>query len=313
MYERLLAKVAHYYYIKEMSQRDIAAVLSLSYAKVSRMLVEAKRLGMVQVSIKYPLDTDQFLEDEFEKIFGLREVIIVKTSPGNRMELIGQAGANYLQRVSTSKDVIGISWGNTVYHVVNQLPTLQKKDIKVVQMLGSLSGGGQNIRAIELAKRLSQIYNTEPNILYCPAVVVNKSVKKGLIEDTSIKQVMDLWNQISIAIVGIGSVSMESPLFRDYHLNTEWCDYLSGRDAVGDICMRFFDESGEPCADKLDDVLMGIEFSQLKNVNTVVCAAGGLEKVKAIVGALRSGIPDILISDYETANEILRLVKNGQI
>jgi len=153
-HERLLAKIAHNYYIEEMSQREIADSLALSYAKVSRMLAEAKRLGLVQVSIKYPVDTNQRLEAEMEKRFGLREAIIVKSASGNRLRVMGQAGADALQRIATPKDVIGISWGSSLLHVVNQLPSGQKTGLDIVQLVGGLNGGGQNVQAVDLAKRL---------------------------------------------------------------------------------------------------------------------------------------------------------------
>lgn len=308
-HERLLAKIAHNYYIEEMSQREIADNLSLSYAKVSRMLAEAKRMGMVQVNIKYPVDTNQQMESEIEKKFGLREAIIVRTSAENRLRLIGQAGADLLSRLATPKDVIGISWGTSLMHVVNQLPAASKTGAEVVQLVGGLNGGGQNVQAVELAKRLGQIYDSDPNILYCPAVVANPAVKEGLMEDESITRVMELWNKVTISLIGIGSMSKDSVLFKEHHLSDQWYDYLRDRKAVGDMCMRFFDESGKACSEELDNLLMGVDLQSMNQMKTVICVAGGTEKAHAIVGALHTGIPDVLITDYETAKEVLAFAK----
>jgi DNA-binding transcriptional regulator LsrR (DeoR family) len=304
-HERLLAKIAHNYYIEEMSQREIADSLALSYAKVSRMLAEAKRLGLVQVNIKYPVDTNQQLEAEMEKRFGLREAIIVKSSSGNRLRVMGQAGADALQRVATPKDVIGISWGASLLNLVNQLPSGQKEGAEIVQLVGGLNGGGQNIQAVELAKRLGQIYNSDPSILYCPAVVANPMVKAGLMEDESITHVMKLWNKVTISLIGIGSMSRESVLFKEHHLSEQWFTYLQEKGAVGDMCMRFFDKDGQAFSSDLDDVLMGVDLPSMSNMKTVICVAGGVEKAEAIAGALHTGIPDILVTDLETAREVL--------
>lgn len=304
-HERLLAKIAHNYYIEEMSQREIADSLALSYAKVSRMLAEAKRLGLVQVSIKYPVDTNQWLEAEMEKRFGLREAIIVTSLSGNRLRVMGQAGADALQRIATSKDVIGISWGSSLLHLVNQLPSAQKAGAEIVQLVGGLNGGGQNVQAVDLAKRLGQIYDSDPNILYCPAVVANHMVKAGLMEDESITHVMELWNQVTISLIGIGSMSKESVLFKEHHLSDQWFTYLQEKGAVGDMCMRFFDKDGQACSSELDEVLMGVDLKSMGNMKTVICVAGGIDKAEAIAGALHTGIPDILVTDLETAKEVL--------
>lgn len=308
-HERLLAKIAHNYYIEEMSQRQIADTLSLSYAKVSRMLAEAKRMGMVQVNIKYPVDTNQKLESKIEKEFGLREAIIVRTTKENRLRMMGQAGADLLARLATPKDVIGVSWGYTLLHVVNQLSAAHKTGAEVVQLVGGLNGGGQNVQAVELAKRLGQIYDSDPNMLYCPAVVANPVVKKGLMEDESITHVMELWSKVTISLIGIGSMSKDSVLFKEHHLSDHWFDHLQERNAVGDMCMRFFDEAGQACSRELDDVLMGVSLEEMDKIKTVICVAGGPEKAKAIIGAMRTGIPDVLVTDYDTAKAMLAAVK----
>lgn len=310
-YERLLSKVAAYHYVEEKSQLEIAQILGFSRSKICRMIAEAKNLGIVQISVKYPVSTCNDLEMQFEKRFKLREAIIVNDfEEDNVMPILGQAGADYLRRVVTSEDIIGISWGETLFNVVNQLQQFHVAGTKVVQLVGGLNNSGQNLQAVELARRLGEFFNSEPTLLHCPAVVTNPLVKEGLLEDENIQKVIELWKKTTIALVGIGSMSPDSELFKNNHLSLHWHEMLDKSVAVGDVCMRFFDQAGNNSCEELNELIMGITLETLKAVGTVVCIARGTEKANAILGALNCGIPNVLITDRETAKRILKIDKD---
>jgi DNA-binding transcriptional regulator LsrR (DeoR family) len=307
-HERLLTKISTMYYIEEKSQQEIAESLKLSRSKVCRMLAEAKSAGIVQIVIKPPFSVCNDLEARFERQFNLREAVIINNhEDDNILMLLGQAGADYIKRITTADDIIGISWGQTLFHVVNQLQPFGISGTKVVQLVGGLSKGGQNVQAAELARRLGELFNSNPMLLHCPAVVTSPQVKQGLLEDENIKRVFDLGKSSTIALIGIGSMSIESQLFKHNHLNPEWHSLLTARGAVGDVCMRFYNKDGLPCCEELDELIMSISLENLKNIRTVICVAGGIEKAEAILGALKGGIPNVLITDKKTAEKILEL------
>ena len=81
---------------------------------------------------------------------------------------------------------------------------------------------------------------------------------------------------------------------------------MSGRGAVGDICLRFFDAAGAPVQTPLDDRVISIELAQLKQVKRVVGIAGGKRKTAAIRGALAGGWINMLITDRSTAERLLQ-------
>ena len=55
----MLATVANLYYNSEMTQNEIAARMYTSRSKISRMLKEARELGIVEISIKEPWERDR--------------------------------------------------------------------------------------------------------------------------------------------------------------------------------------------------------------------------------------------------------------
>lgn len=74
--------------------------------------------------------------------------------------------------------------------------------------------------------------------------------------------------------------------------------------AVGDICFRFFNADGEAVKSPLMKRVIGIDLVKLRACKRVVGVAGGTQKVQAILGALRGGLIDILITDQRTAEAL---------
>ena len=311
-YERLLNKVAILYYNEEKSQQQIAEILQLSRSKVCRMLAEAKNIGLVQIYIKQSLLFCNEIESRLERQFGLREAIVVNSDEEqNLMNLIGEAGADYLKRIVTSKDIIGVSWGQTILSVVNQLQPFDVTGTKIVQLVGGLNNSGQNVQAVDLTRRLGELFNSEVQLLHCPALVINSQVKQGLLEDLNIRNVLEIGKKATIALLGIGNMSDNSELFKNKYLSSNWHSKLIKNGAVGDVCMRFFNKDGVSCCKGIDDQVMGITLENIKNIRTVICIAYGIEKAEAILGALNGRIPDVLITDKITAELVLELCEKG--
>jgi DNA-binding transcriptional regulator LsrR (DeoR family) len=74
---------------------------------------------------------------------------------------------------------------------------------------------------------------------------------------------------------------------------------------VGDIVGQFYDRNGQILDTPLHDRTVALPLSDLRSMQNVIGIAGGLNKVPAILGALRGGFVKILITDERTAWEIL--------
>jgi DNA-binding transcriptional regulator LsrR (DeoR family) len=60
----------------------------------------------------------------------------------------------------------------------------------------------------------------------------------------------------------------------------------------------------------LDDRLIAIEWDALRQIPAVVAMAAGLEKRHAILGALRTGVVSVLVTDEATARAVLRAARD---
>jgi DNA-binding transcriptional regulator LsrR (DeoR family) len=124
--------------------------------------------------------------------------------------------------------------------------------------------------------------------------------------DPYVRETMDLFGSITLAIVGIGAVEPSELLARSGNIfsSRELSD-LAEAGAVGDISLRFFDKNGKPVKTPLDDRVIGLPLEDLERVDRVIALAGGSKKIEAIAGALRVGVIDMLVTDKFTAQRLI--------
>lgn len=308
----LLYKAASYYFEDNLTQQQIALKLGISRIKVSRMLQQARNKGIVEITLNKP--KYNFAEEEkgIAEKWNLSEAILSDGNFGTRADLLKQLGmstSGYAVRILNGNETISLAWGSTLSAFVQNLPKLDFPEIKIVQMLGGLGSPEADVHSSDLVRRLSEKMGGVGRILSSPGIVSSKDVKIGLLEDVYIRETLSMAASASIAFVGIGNAAPDSVLMSQSDiLPGETLRELKSRGAVGDISLRFFDVDGNMINHPINDRLIGISYSEIRNIPRVIAVAGGSEKYEAIKGALKSGLVDVLITDYETGKKLLKEV-----
>ena len=83
----ILATVANLYYNSEMTQNEIADRMYTSRSKISRMLKEARELGIVEISIKEPWERDLDLENKIQQTYGVKTVRVVSSRDTSKEQI----------------------------------------------------------------------------------------------------------------------------------------------------------------------------------------------------------------------------------
>lgn len=112
----LLVRVSQMYYEDNLSQEEVAKELRCSRPYISRLLTEAKEIGIVQVRVVPPQNYESEIEQELRVLAGLDKVIIApdKTNISRQIN-VGRRAVAYLESVVKNGDIIGFSWGNTIF------------------------------------------------------------------------------------------------------------------------------------------------------------------------------------------------------
>jgi DNA-binding transcriptional regulator LsrR (DeoR family) len=117
---------------------------------------------------------------------------------------------------------------------------------------------------------------------------------------------MTLFDHVSLALVGIGAVEPSELLAESGNIfSRAELDILRNAGAVGDILLHFFDDKGEPVDTSLNNRVVSMSLSQLQKADRSVGVAGGRRKFRAILGALRGDLINVLITDCFTANRLM--------
>jgi DNA-binding transcriptional regulator LsrR (DeoR family) len=308
---RLMAKIARMYYEENLRQSDIAKQLGLSQASISRLFNRAREEGIVRISITTPKGVYVDLEKELMRRYGLRDVIVVDCDNDKDEELIqrdlGAAASYYVESAINNGEVIAISsWSSTLLALVDSMQKIpRKRNIKVVQILGGVGNPAAEIHATHLTGRLADLVQGEAIYLPAPGVVGSKATRDVFLEDTFVQEAMSLYDHVTMALVGIGSVSPSTLLAQSGNaFSEEELNKLREMNAVGDILLHFFDEDGTPIRSTLDDRVVSMKLDQLKKVDRAIGIAGGPRKFAAIRGALKGKLINILVTDSCTANNL---------
>ena len=301
-----MARIGWLYYHQGLTQQDIADRLGLSRVKVLRLLARAREEGIVQIRIDHPSLRFVELEERLRQVFGLKDAVVVPTGETEQQtrEALGQFGAIYLERTLGPGDTIGTAWGVTLREVARHLRPLSLADVTVVQLMGGLNAGGL-INPLDIARLVAEKLHGQVQMLYTPAFVDSEEIRDALLSDHRIAQTLRAGASVGAALVGIGDVSHESSLVRWGALTETELDEAVRRGAVGDILGRHFDAAGRPVESPLSRRVIGLPLEALRRIPRVIAFAGGERKAAAILGALRGGYVDVLVTDEAAARRVL--------
>lgn len=307
----MLVKVARMYHEQGLRQPEIATRLHVSQSRVSRLLKEAGERGIVRTVVVAPPGTFADLEEEVRAALGLADVVVAGTSGSDEpssLAAIGAAGAAYLESTLMPTERVGLSsWSASLLAVVEAMaPRASRGAEKVVQILGGVGAASVQVQATRLTDRLALVTGGEAMYFPAPGVVASAQVRDALLADPYVADVVAAWSDLSVVLVGIGSVQ-PSPLLvsSGNALPQPDLDALAALGAVGDVCLNFFDADGRLVDADLHDRVLGIDAQTLRAVPRKVGVAGGDRKVEAIRGAARGGWIDVLVTDSRTARALL--------
>jgi DNA-binding transcriptional regulator LsrR (DeoR family) len=136
--------------------------------------------------------------------------------------------------------------------------------------------------------------------------VGSAEARNVLLEDQFVRRAMSLFDQLDVALVGIGGqepsglLASSGNVFSPQELQT-----VREAGGVGDIGLRYLCADGRPVDTPLHERVIGIELEQLKRVPRAIGVAGGPGKTRAIRAALLGGWINCLITDTYTAQRLL--------
>ncbi|MBU9722224.1 MULTISPECIES: sugar-binding transcriptional regulator [Bacillaceae] len=242
------------------------------------------------------------MEQELKDKLNISEVYIV---PGDSDEYswvkkeMGRACISIMKgKLSSRGNTIAVTGGTSIAAVAEMM--VPDSDLKEALFLPARGGLGEQVEnqantiCATMARKVMGTYR----LLHVPDQLSKESYD-SLIEETSIKEILDLLRSADIVFHGIG---VATTMAERRNSKAEVLDKLKNESAVAEAFGYYFDKSGSIIHKVLT---IGLQLEDLAEIPHIIAVAGGESKAKAIQAYMKHGASQILVTDEGAAKAIL--------
>lgn len=303
----MLVRAATLYYMDGLSQAQVADAIGVSRSNISRVLAEARKVGIVEITIHDVHGRASELEDRVRARTGLEHVVVARGADRS-LSRVGALGAEWLQQHAPHEGKVAVSWGASVQAVVDAIePEAPRPGLEILPLVGGLSIVDSARDGNVLVRALATKLGARHRRLYAPAVVETESLRDALLAEPSIRSVLDDASKAEVALVGVGSIGAGASKAIVESVGLDDADRVAFDHAgvVGDCCTRFFDAQGAQVDSPVDRRVVAIDLERLTRIRTVVAVAAGARKAHAIAAGVAGGLFDALVIDEPLAETLV--------
>lgn len=309
----LMMRTTYLYYEKGYSQSKISKILGISVSTVSRLLNNAKKAGMVSFVVDESVMEVNSLEMHLKNKFSLKDVIVAKSmetrftpSPDEIKQLVAFEAAQYIQRVIGDSDILGITMGRTVYHMINSFNPCKKTDTQFVTLHGSIDKIDRDFNVDTLAERMAMSFGGKNYCLNAPGLANSGYEARMLMSRTDNMEIVEKYKNVNISVSGIGTFYPEkvSYLNDENYFSEKEIKEIEDQGVYADIGLRLIDQNGEECNTSMKNRTVGISYDEYRKIPTKVLMASGTIKKLSVEAAIKGKAVDVLIVDYDLAKAL---------
>ena len=198
----LLLEVSRLYWEEELGQAEIAERTGYSRPTVSRMLTEARRVGIVTVTVAHPIERLMALEERLTEAFGLKTARVSEATPGNGSDVgseVARSAAALLLENCGPRSVIAVSNGRGVAAVVHHMPERSWPSSTCVAMLGSVGESFNTEDGPDVCRNFSLRLGGRFRSLTVPLVFDSLSLARAVRKEDQVATTLELAARSDVA------------------------------------------------------------------------------------------------------------------
>jgi DNA-binding transcriptional regulator LsrR (DeoR family) len=306
--EQLATRAAWLYFLGNNTQAQIAKKLGLTRLRVNRLLAQAREQGLVQINIAGRLANCITLEQSLMQCFGLKDAVVVPSAgdTGQLRSVIASAAGQHLARHLHDGMSVGVGWGQTLRQSLMSVPRKTFRNLSVVSLIGGLTQSSA-VNPHETASHLADIIGAQCYYFAGPAYTDSAASRDVLMNQPMLRDVFERGRAVDLAFFSVGELAQASSMATLNLITREEIASLKAAGAVGDVCSHWMNVDGELVDHTLNSRAVGLPPSHLKQVANSVLVSGGNLKVEAMHGALVAGYANQVITDENTATQLIAL------
>lgn len=302
------ARAGWLYYVAGNNQEEIARKLGVSRQTAQRLVSLSVSEGLIKVRLDHPIANCMDLANKLRHHYRLDLVEVVPSDPGSESTTIGvahAAAAEIEKRLRAIPPVImAIGTGRTLKAAIEQLPPMDCPQHKIVSLTGSIAPDGS-------AASYNVIFNLADSVkarsfpMPLPVIASSAQERELLLKQPMIRDTLELAAKANVTFIGIGDLGPQAPLFLDGFITKAELKALQQAGAVGEIVGWCFNADG--CMiDGLTNARVASAAMPSRESSTVIAIAKGDRKLRGIRAALNRRLVNGLITDEQTAANLLK-------
>ena len=296
------------YYIAGNTQDEIAKKLGVSRQTAQRLVSLAVTERLIKVRFDHPLGRCLELSGRLKEAYGLDSCEVVPADPTSNSETLGivEAAAAEMERYLVSRHpvIVGLGTGRALRAVAEQISPMECPQHKIVSIVGNIAPDG-SATVFEVSSRVGDRVGAPHYPMPFPVIAATVHEKNLLVQQKSLRNVMDLAAQADVTFVGIGTVDETAALLRDGFVRPDELRAMVKAGAVGEITGWSFDASGKLIDGLVNDRVLSVpvDMPAKRRIIGVAMASG---RFKAIKGAISGKLVNGLITNELMAEQLLR-------
>ncbi len=301
--QKRMAYIARRYYLEDQKQSDIARELGISRPLVSRILSEARELGVVEITIHDPEAETAGLLERLRQTGAIQGGILVEDGEDNDAtnQLLSKGAVELLQQLGTRR--LGVGWGYLIGQLVTWLEKHPQPDSPITDicpLVGNASIPARNYQSNENVRLMAQQLGATPHFLYLPALPESLEEKQLLCSTEIYRRIDQEWQQLDTALVNLG----DYPSSPDFASLVRYGNLLQQQHACGRMLVYYYNEAGTVIQSEQDFAIQ-IPMETLKRCPRIIGVCSANTSVKALRGALQSGFLTHIVTRADLVKTLL--------
>lgn len=297
-----LIYVARRYYLDDQKQSDIAREMGISRPLVSRMLSEARQLGIVKISVAQPESYSSALLERLRSTSSVRDGALVEDGADDDAtnQMLSQGAIRLLRRLDSRR--LGIGWGHLIGQLVTWLeknPQLNSSMAEICPLVGNANIPARNYQSNENVRLIAKQLGADPHFIHLPALPESVEEKQLLCSTELYRQIRTQWERMDTALVNIGNY----PSSPDFASLVRYGDLLQQAHTCGRLLIYYFNLEGQVIQSEQDFAIQ-IPLDILRRCPNIIGVCSANTSVRALKGALNTGLLTHLVAREELVRSL---------
>ncbi|WP_119327311.1 sugar-binding domain-containing protein [Companilactobacillus musae] len=296
----LLVDLAQEYYLNHLNLGDISKKYKISRYKISKYLQEAIDKKIVTINISSPFSRSHNLEDKLSLAFPNANFYILKNTDdiAHQNDRFYSFAAKYLQDLIDGKKLIGLTWGDTIYHVIDSFQTISKNNMLFTQFMGGNGKNNSLAGTMRMVQKAANKYNSQYLTIDAPLYILNSAVRQQLGLEPAIKPTLTVAQKLDLIFASIGTVDSINSIDTWRDNKNLLFPNVDSNSIAALIYGRPINKDGKLLITEDNDKVFGIKLAQVLEVPTRVGIVNDKFKTNSLKAVLNGNyFTDVILNE----------------